>query len=78
MTRERPREGGKVKILPRAVLRTPRSVRVINPIEGFLRRHVPFVTQFGDAWPDINALYDRTHPDEEWFEDQPELRTQST
>lgn len=56
----------------------PRSIRMFNPIEGFVRRKVPFVTQFGDAWPDIDALYDRTHPDEDLFEDQPELRTQST
>lgn len=56
----------------------PRSIRICNPIEGFLRRTLPFLTQFGNAWPDIDALYDRTRLDEEWFEDHPELQEQST
>lgn len=56
----------------------PRSIRVCNPIEGFLRRKIPFLTQFGNAWPDIDALYDRTELDEAWFKEHPDLREQSS
>lgn len=47
----------------------PRSIRVLNPIEGFLRRKLPLLSSFGRAWPNPDQLYDRYELDQTWFPD---------
>lgn len=55
----------------------PRSIRIWNPIEGFLRRKLPFLTQFSGSWPNINQLYQQAELDECWFDEYPEFHDQS-
>lgn len=45
----------------------PRSVLILNPIEGFLRRILPMASSFGQPWPDSSQLYDQYNFDQAWF-----------
>lgn len=56
----------------------PHSIRICNPIEDFLRRKIPFLTPFGNSWPNIDQLYQQAELDELWFHADPALHDQST
>lgn len=55
----------------------PRSIQMLNPIEGFLRRTLPIVSSFGRPWPNPDQLYDRYELDQIWFPNTPSIHPYS-
>ncbi|MFC6904969.1 hypothetical protein [Halalkalicoccus tibetensis] len=50
----------------------PRTVSVLNQVEGFLRRNLP-VTSFGKPWPDRRSVYEEYDLDRSLLPDSPSL-----